>query len=68
MPREPPVCNESRSSTASSRKRRGLACERCRSRKQKCLPGQESRCRNCQRADERCETIERSSNEIHLER
>ncbi|WVW87103.1 hypothetical protein I302_109160 [Kwoniella bestiolae CBS 10118] len=54
--------------TSTSRKRRGLACERCRSRKQKCLPGQGSRCRNCQRADTPCEFIEKSANEIYLQR
>ncbi|WRT65969.1 uncharacterized protein IL334_002920 [Kwoniella shivajii] len=31
------------------------------------LPGQGSKCRNCQRADARCDFIEKSPNEIHLQ-
>ncbi|WVQ66218.1 uncharacterized protein L199_004397 [Kwoniella botswanensis] len=64
----PPDSSPLGESTSTSRKRRGLACERCRSRKQKCLPGHGSRCRNCQRADTPCEFIEKSANEIYLQR
>lgn len=53
---------------ADNPRRRGLACERCRSRKQKCLPGDGGRCKNCDKADAECQWLEKTMREEYLER